>query len=72
MNLAIAERVLALIGALVVGGTASFQLWNEWPVKGLDSTVTKVLLGLMIIGCVFALLGALTIMGGPLAVEAAK
>ena len=63
MTAAMFERALAVIGALLVGGTASIQLKNELPVRGLDAVVTKVLLGLMILGCVFALLGAVNILG---------
>lgn len=63
MSAALFERALAIVGALIVGGTASMQLWRELPARGLDASVTKLLLGLMIVGCVFALLGALTILG---------
>jgi len=61
---AIAERLLAVLGGLVVGGTAIVQLRDELSVKGLDAAVTKLLLGLMILGCVFALLGAFNVLGG--------
>ena len=57
------ERALAFVGALIVGGTATLQLRNELPVQGLAAGVTKLLLGLMIIGCVFALLASIGIMG---------
>ena len=58
------ERVLAFIAAFVVGGTAIFQLRNELPARGLDASVTKVLLGLMIVGCVFAVLASVRVLGG--------
>jgi len=57
------ERALALIGALLVGGTASYQLKNEWVARGLDAVVTKFLLGLMILGCIFAFLASINLMG---------
>ncbi len=57
------ERVIAFFGSLLVGGTASWQLFREWHAHGLDAAVTKVLLGLMILGCVFALLASITILG---------
>lgn len=63
MTAALLERIIALFGSLIVGGTATLQLKNEWPVEGLDAQVTKLLLGLMIIGCVFALLASLNILG---------
>jgi hypothetical protein len=63
MTAALIERVIALIGSLLVGGTATLQLREEWPLNGLDAQVTKLLLGLMILGCVFALCGSLGILG---------
>jgi hypothetical protein len=63
MNPEVLERALAIAGALVVGGTASLQLWNELPARGLDALVTKFLLGLMIVGCVLAFLAGITVLG---------
>lgn len=63
MSFEMFERALALVGALLVGGTASYQLKNELTARGLDAVVTKVLLGLMIVGCVFALLASIHLMG---------
>jgi hypothetical protein len=63
MTAALLERTIALLGSLIVGGTASLQLRNEWPVTGLAADVTKLLLGLMILGCVLAFLAALNILG---------
>ncbi len=57
------ERGLALAGSLVVGITALVQLKNDWPARGLDAAVTKLLLGLMALGCVLALLASLGILG---------
>ncbi|MGP6159463.1 MAG: hypothetical protein ACLPYS_18470 [Vulcanimicrobiaceae bacterium] len=63
MTAEVFERILAFIFALVVGGTALVQLKNDWKAQGLDATVTKVLLGLMAVGCVFALLASVRILG---------
>jgi hypothetical protein len=63
LTAAMVERALAFVGALIVGGTASFQLYNELSIHGLAASVTKLLLGLMIVGCVFALLASIGIMG---------
>ncbi len=57
------ERAIALVGALLVGGTAAFQLRNELPLRSLDANVTKLLLGLMIVGCVLAFLAAINVLG---------
>jgi hypothetical protein len=58
------ERGIALVLALVVGGTTSFQLYRDWPSRGLDNQVTKLLLGLMAFGCVLVVLAALGVLGG--------
>ncbi len=57
------ERGLAFVSSIVVGVTATFQLRNEMPVRGLDAVVTKVLLALMILGCVLALLASVNVLG---------
>jgi hypothetical protein len=63
MDAAVVERGLAFVAAIVVGCTAFVQLKNDWAAHGLDAAVTKVLLGLMALGCVFALLAAAHILG---------
>ena len=63
LTAAMVERTVAFIGALIVGGTAIVQLRNELSIHGLAAGVTKLLLGLMILGCVFALLASINIMG---------
>ncbi len=63
MSAALVERGLALISSIVVGVTATIQLRNELPVKGLDAAVTKLLLGLMAIGCVLAFFAAVGVLG---------
>lgn len=63
MSEAVIERGIAFVGALVVGTTAIVQLKNDWAARGLDATVTKILLGLMAFGCVLALLAAINVLG---------
>jgi hypothetical protein len=63
MSEAIIERGIAFVGALLVGITATVQLKNDWAARGLDATVTKLLLGLMALGCVLALLAAINVLG---------
>jgi len=58
------ERGVALILALIVGGTTSFQLYKDWSSTGLDNQVTKLLLGLMAFGCVLVVLAAVGVLGG--------
>lgn len=64
MSVAVAfERAIAIIAAFVVAGVAGMQLRDELPLHGLDAQVTKVLLSLLVVGCVVAFLGALGIHG---------
>lgn len=63
MSIELVERTIALLGALLVGGTAAVQLRNELSLRSLDANVTKLLLGLMIVGCVLALLAAVNVLG---------
>jgi hypothetical protein len=63
MSEAFIERGAALVGAIVVGVTAVVQLKNDWPARGLDADVTKLLLGLMAAGCVLAFLAAVNLLG---------
>jgi peptidase E len=58
------EKGIALILALIVGGTTSFQLVKEWSSSGLDNQVTKILLGLMAFGCILVILAAIGVLGG--------
>jgi hypothetical protein len=63
MTIELLERSIALVAALLVGGTATMQLRNELPLRTLDANVTKLLLGLMIVGCVLAFLAAINVLG---------
>jgi hypothetical protein len=63
MTAALLERTIAFIGSILVGGTATCQLRNELPLRTLDSNVTKLLLGLMILGCVLAFFASLNLLG---------
>ncbi len=57
------EKGIALILALIVGGTTSIQLYRDWPSTGLDNQVTKVLLALMALGCILVVLAAVGVLG---------
>ena len=63
MDLAVIERGVALIGAIVVGVSASIALKEDWNAKGLDNATTKLLLGLMAFGCVMVFFAAIGVIG---------
>jgi hypothetical protein len=64
LTAAVIEKSIAFVLALVVGGTTSVQLRNDWHTTGLDNIVTKVLLGLMAFGCLLVLLACFGVLGG--------
>ncbi|MDQ6826596.1 MAG: hypothetical protein M3Z14_05270 [Candidatus Eremiobacteraeota bacterium] len=57
------ERIIAILGALVVGGSATVALKNDWRTPGIENQVFKLMLGLLALGCVLALLAAVGILG---------
>lgn len=50
------EHGVAIFGALIVGTAALIALINDWGALGLDNNVTKLMLGLMVLGCVLVAL----------------
>ena len=52
------------MAGLLVGVTAIVQLKNDWHARGLDASITKLLLGLMAFGCILAILAAVNLLGG--------
>jgi hypothetical protein len=63
MDLAVIERSVALIGAIVVGAFALLALKDDWKATGLDNNTTKLLLGLMAFGCVMVFFAAIGVIG---------
>ncbi len=58
-----AERGIALVGAIIVGVFALLALKADWKTTGLDNNTTKLLLGLMAFGCVLVVFAALGVIG---------
>jgi hypothetical protein len=63
MDLAVVERGIALVGAIVVGVFALIALKDDWKATGLDNNTTKLLLGLMAFGCVLVFFAAIGVIG---------
>jgi hypothetical protein len=58
MELDVVLRLVAFVGAVIVGLSALQSLVAEWPKRGLDDHVTKVMLALLALGCVIVVLVA--------------
>jgi uncharacterized membrane protein len=56
-------RIIALIGAVIVAAAALVALAAEWKKTELEDQVTKVMMILLTIGCVFVVLVALHVWG---------
>jgi NADH:ubiquinone oxidoreductase subunit 6 (subunit J) len=59
------EKIIAFIGAVVVFTFAVIGLRGEWHKNGLDDQVTKLLLGLMALGCILVVLAATGVLPRP-------
>lgn len=61
-QLATPEKIFAGIFGVIIGVCALVALKNDWKTTGLDNNVTKLLLGLMALGCVLVLVAAFGIL----------
>ena len=66
MDTSLIEHLIAIVGGVVVGGSAVVALKNDWSATGLDGNVTKIMLGLMAFGCLLAILAAFGVLGNPI------
>ena len=56
-------KIIALIGAIVVGVTALAALRTEWKKTELEDQVTKIMMVLLTVGCIFVVLVAFGVWG---------
>jgi hypothetical protein len=63
MSLVALERLLAILGALIVGVSALTSLRAEWKKSGLDDQISKIMLALLTLGCIIVILAASGIVG---------
>jgi NADH:ubiquinone oxidoreductase subunit 6 (subunit J) len=57
-------RVVAFVGAVIVGLSALMSLQAEWPKRNLDDHVTKVMLALLALGCFIVIMVAFGVFPG--------
>lgn len=63
MDGVLALKILAGAGALVVAFFAVKALYEEWPKTALEDQVTKIMMGLLTLGCIIVLTVALGFAG---------
>lgn len=56
-------KLIALVGAVIVGVTALVALRSEWKKTELEDQVTKIMMVLLTVGCIFVVLVAFGVWG---------
>jgi adenine/guanine phosphoribosyltransferase-like PRPP-binding protein len=56
-------KLIALFGAVIVGVTALVALRTEWKKTALEDQVTKIMMILLTVGCIFVVLVAFGVWG---------
>ena len=63
MDVALLEKLGAVIGGIIVGVVAFYALWKDWKTPGVENHVFKIMLLLLGVGAVVALLAGLGVVG---------
>jgi hypothetical protein len=63
MNLAMIERIGAVVGGIIVAVVAFYGFWEDRKASGVENQVFKLMLILLGVGAVVALLAGLGILG---------
>ncbi len=63
MDIANIERIIAIVGGIIVAIVSAIALKNDWKTPGLDNQVFKVMLALLFVGAVIALLAGAHVLG---------
>ena len=62
-QLALIERLAAIIGGIVVAFVAFYALWKDWKTPGVENHVFKIMLLLLGVGAIVALLAGAHVLG---------
>jgi F0F1-type ATP synthase membrane subunit c/vacuolar-type H+-ATPase subunit K len=63
MNVEMIERIIAIVGGLIVAIVAAKALRDDWRTPGLENQVFKLMLGLLFIGACIAVLAGAHVLG---------
>jgi membrane associated rhomboid family serine protease len=64
------ERILAIVGGIIVAVVSAIALRNDWKSTGMDNQVFKLMLGLLCLGAIVAILAGANVLGNFAAVKA--
>jgi hypothetical protein len=57
------ERIIAIVGGIIVAVVSAIALKNDWKTPGMDNQVFKIMLGLLCLGAIIALLAGAHVLG---------
>ena len=63
MDIAMLERVIAIVGGIIVAVVSFIALKNDWNTPGMDNQVFKIMLALLFVGAIVALLAGAGVLG---------
>ena len=63
MDISNIERIIAIVGGIIVAIVSAIALKNDWKTPGLDNQVFKVMLALLFVGAIIALLAGAHVLG---------
>lgn len=63
IDIAVIERVIAVIGGLIVAAVSAKALKDDWATPGLENHVFKLMLGLLCLGAIIAILAGINVLG---------
>jgi hypothetical protein len=63
VDLASLERIVAVIGGIIVAIVSARALWNDRHAKGMDDHVFQLMLGLLCLGAIIAILAGVGVLG---------
>jgi hypothetical protein len=63
MNIAELERIIAIVGGIIVAIVSARALWNDRHANGMDDHVFQLMLGLLCVGAIIAILAGVGVLG---------
>lgn len=63
IDIAVLERVVAIVGGILVAVVSAIALKNDWKTPGMDNQVFKIMLALLCLGAIIATLAGVGVLG---------
>ena len=63
IDFAVIERVVAIVGGVIVAVVSAKALKDDWATPGIENHVFKLMLGLLCLGAIIAILAGVNVLG---------